>query len=192
MLERSWMLTRRLTLLTEDLLAAATIEHGDLVVTPELLDLSQQLGECASCFPDLDLELECPPGLATYADPLRLQQILANLVRNAQKHGAEPVLIAAGPDPVQPGGVTIRVSDAGGGVPATFVPKLFERYSQGTETATGGSGLGLSVVRDLVSAHHGTIRYDRPGNAFVFTLPPLAVHDAMDVALRLVPRVGSS
>ncbi len=94
MLERSWMLTRRLTLLTEDLLAAATVEHGDLVVTPELLDLNQQLVECATCFPDLDLELYCAPGLAAYADPLRLQQILANLVRNAQKHGAEPVLIS--------------------------------------------------------------------------------------------------
>ena len=178
MLERSWMLTRRLTLLTEDLLAAATLEHGDLVVTPEPLDLDQQLGECASCFPDLDLELDCPPGLAAYADPLRLQQVLANLVRNAQKHGAEPVLIAAEADPALPGGVTIRVSDAGPGVPEAFVPRLFERYSQGTSTATGGSGLGLSVVRDLVRAHHGTVSYDLADNAFVFTLPPASHHDA--------------
>jgi signal transduction histidine kinase len=154
MLDRSWMLTRRLTLLTEDLLAAATLEYGDLVVTPAVLELSQQLVECATCFPDLDLELDCPPGLAAYADPLRLQQILANLVHNAQKHGAEPVLIVAAPDPVVPVGVTIRVSNAGPGVPATFVPRLFERYSQGSSTASGGSGLGLSVVRDLVSAHH--------------------------------------
>jgi signal transduction histidine kinase len=172
MLERSWMLTRRLTLLTEDLLAVATLEHGDLVVTPELLDLNQQLVECATCFPDLDLELDCPPGLAVYADPLRLQQILANLVRNAQKHGAEPVLIAAAPDPAFQDGVTISVSDAGLGVPTAFVPRLFERYSQGTKTATGGSGLGLSVVRDLVRAHHGTVRYHSVRNAFVFTLPP--------------------
>ncbi len=180
MLERSWMLTRRLTLLTEDLLAAATLEHGDLVVSPELLDLNQQLGECATCFPDLDLELECPAGLAAYADPLRFQQILANLVRNAQKHGAEPVLIAAAPDPLGSGGVVIRVSDAGQGVPATFVPRLFDRYTQGTETATGGSGLGLSVVRDLVSAHGGNIHYEHAGNAFVFTLPPSSMPDSVD------------
>ena len=172
MLDRSWMLTRRLTLLTEDLLAAATLENGDLMVTPEVLELGQQLVECATCFPDLDLEVDCPPGLAAYADPLRLQQILANLVRNGQKHGAEPVLITATPDPALPGGVTIRVSDAGPGVPAAFVPRLFERYSQGASTANGGSGLGLSVVRDLVSAHHGTVRYDRATNTFVFTLPP--------------------
>ncbi len=181
MLDRSWMLTRRLTLLTEDLLASATLEYGDLVVTPEVLELSQQLMECATCFPDLDLEVDCPPGLAAYADPLRLQQILANLVRNAQKHGAEPVLIVAAPDPAFPGGVTIRVSDAGPGVPATFVPKMFERYSQGSSTATGGSGLGLSVVRDLVSAHHGTVSYDRPGNVFAFTLPPPSNHAATQI-----------
>ena len=172
MLERSWMLTRRLTLLTEDLLAVATLENGDLVVTPEPLDLDQQLGECASCFPDLDLELDCPAGLPAYADPLRLQQILANLVSNAQKHGAEPVLIGAGPDPHGGGGVAIRVSDAGPGVPAAFVPRLFDRYTQDTATATGGSGLGLSVARDLVGAHHGTIDYDIARNAFVLTLPP--------------------
>ena len=177
MLDRSWMLTRRLTLLTEDLLAAATVEYGDLIVSPEVLELNQQLVECATCFPDLDLELNCPPGLAAYADPLRLQQILANLVRNAQKHGAEPVLIAAAPDPAVAGGVTIRVSDAGPGVPVTFIPRLFERYSQGSSSATGGSGLGLSVVHDLVEAHHGTIRYDLAGNVFVFTLPPASHRD---------------
>ena len=178
MLDRSWMLTRRLTLLTEDLLAAATLEHGDLAVRPVLLDLDLQLGECASCFPDLDLELDCTPDLAAYADPLRLQQILVNLVRNAQKHGAEPVLIAAAPDPQQPGGVHVRVSDAGPGVPATFVPRLFDRYTQGPATAAGGSGLGLSVARDLVTAHHGTIHYERSGNAFVVTLPPSSVGEA--------------
>ncbi|QIG44657.1 hypothetical protein G5V58_19405 [Nocardioides anomalus] len=174
MVERSWMLTRRLTLLTEDLLAAATLEHGDLVVTPEPVDLDQQLRECAACFPDLDLQLHCPTGLAAYADPLRLQQVLANLVRNAQKHGAEPVLISARPDPALPGGVTISVADAGPGVPAGFVPRLFDRYTQVADTATGGSGLGLSVVRDLVLAHGGDIHYDRARNAFVFTLPPPA------------------
>jgi len=187
MLERSWMLTRRLTLLTEDLLAAATLQNGDLVVTPEVLDMTQQLGECASCFPDLDLELDCPPGLLAYADPLRLQQVLANLVRNAQKHGAEPVRIAAAPDPLDPGGVTVTVSDAGPGVPETFVPRLFERYTQETDTATGGSGLGLSVVRDLVIGHHGQVHYDVATNAFVFTLPSRAHQPAPSGAAATAP-----
>ena len=164
--ERSLMLTRRLTLLTEDLLAATTFEHSDLVLTPADLDLSEQLAECATGFPDLDLRIECPRGVQVYADPLRLQQILTNLVRNAQKHGAEPVTVDVSPDPE----VTIRVCDAGEGVPEAFIPRLFERYSQGARAA-GGAGIGLSVVHDLVQAHRGTIRYDLTEPAFIVTLP---------------------
>ena len=67
--------------------------------------------------------------------------------------------------------VVIRVSDAGPGVPETFIPRLFERYSQGPDHAPGGSGLGLSVARDLVGAHYGTVRYDLTEPAFIVTLP---------------------
>jgi signal transduction histidine kinase len=165
--ERSLMLTRRLTLMCEDLLAATTTEHSDLVITPVDLDLSQQLVECASGFPDLDLRIACPRGVHVHADPLRLQQILSNLVRNAQVHGAEPITVDVSPDPQT---VTIRVSDAGEGVPEFFIPRLFERYSQGAR-ATTGAGIGLSVVHDLVQAQRGTIRYDLTQPAFIVTLP---------------------
>jgi signal transduction histidine kinase len=67
--------------------------------------------------------------------------------------------------------VVFRVSDAGQGVPESFIPRLFERYSQGPDHAPGGSGLGLSVARDLVRAHHGTVRYDLTEPAFIVTLP---------------------
>ncbi len=147
MLDRSWMLTRRLTLLTEDLLAAATLEHGDLVVTPEVLDLNQQLVECATCFPDLDLEVECPPGLAAYADPLRLQQVLANLVRNAQKHGAEPVRDRRRTRPAGPGRrrdprLRRRPRRAAGGRPAplrALQPGLLDRHRRLRARALRGS-----------------------------------------------------
>ena len=168
--ERSLMLTRRLTLMCEDLLAATTNEHSDLVITPTDLDLSQQLVECASGFPDLDLRIACPRGVHVYADPLRLQQILSNLVRNAQIHGAEPITIDVSPDPET---VTIRVCDAGEGVPEFFIPRLFERYAQGAR-ASSGAGIGLSVVHDLVQAQRGTIRYDLTQPAFIVTLPVAA------------------
>ena len=165
--ERSLILTRRLTLLSEDLLAATTSEHNDLALTPDDLDLSDQLAECATGFPELDLRIACPPRLHVHADPLRLQQILSNLVRNAQKHGAEPVTIDVSATDTE---VTLRVGDAGEGVPETFIPRLFERYSQGARAA-GGAGIGLSVVHDLVQAHHGSIRYDLTDPAFIVTLP---------------------
>ena len=165
--ERSLMLTRRLTLLSEDLLAATTNEHSDLVIKPADLDLSLQLAECASGFPDLDLRIDCPRGVRVHADPLRLQQILSNLVRNAQVHGAEPIVLEVFSDALV---VTIRVCDAGEGVPEAFIPRLFERYSQGAR-AVSGAGIGLSVVHDLVQAHGGTIRYDLTRPAFIVSLP---------------------
>lgn len=167
--ERCLVLVRRLSLLTEDLQAAAVAAHGDLEVLPELLDVESQLAECAGGFPGLDLRIHCEPDLVVWADPLRLQQTLSNLIRNAEKHGAEPVQVTAAAEP--DGMVVFRVSDAGTGVPESFIPRLFERYSQGPDHAPGGSGLGLSVARDLVRAHHGTVRYDLTEPAFIVTLP---------------------
>jgi signal transduction histidine kinase len=167
--ERCLVLVRRLSLLTEDLQAAAVAAHGDLEVLPELLDVESQLAESAAGFPGLDLRIDCPPGLVAWADPLRLQQILANLIRNAERHGAEPISVRVGSEP--DGMVVFRVTDAGPGVSETFIPRLFERYSQGPDSAPGGSGLGLSVTRDLVRAHGGTVRYDLTDPAFIVTLP---------------------
>jgi len=167
--ERCLVLVRRLSLLTEDLQAAAVAEQGDLEILPELLDVESQLAESAGGFPGLDLRIDCQPGLVAWADPLRLQQILSNLIRNAERHGAEPVEVRVGSEP--DGMVVFRVTDAGPGVSETFIPRLFERYSQGPDSAPGGSGLGLSVTRDLVRAHGGTVRYDLTQPAFIVTLP---------------------
>lgn len=167
--QRCLVLVRRLSLLTEDLQTAAVAAHGDLEVLPELLDVESQLAESAAGFPGLDLRVDCQPGLVAWVDPLRLQQILANLVRNAERHGAEPVSVRVRSEP--DGMVVFRVSDAGPGVSETFIPRLFERYSQGPDSAPGGSGLGLSVTRDLVRAHGGTVRYDLTDPAFIVTLP---------------------
>jgi signal transduction histidine kinase len=167
--ERCLVLVRRLSLLTEDLQAAAVAAQGDLEILPELLDVESQLAESAGGFPGLDLRIDCQPGLVAWADPLRLQQILSNLIRNAERHGAEPVGVRVRSEP--DGMVVFRVTDAGPGVSETFIPRLFERYSQGPNSAPGGSGLGLSVTRDLVRAHGGTVRYDLTEPAFIVTLP---------------------
>lgn len=167
--ERCLVLVRRLSLLTEDLQAAAVAAHGDLEVLPELLDVESQLAESAAGFPGLDLRIDCQPGLVAWVDPLRLQQILANLIRNAERHGAEPISVRVRSE--SDGMVVFRVTDAGPGVSETFIPRLFERYAQGPGSAPGGSGLGLSVTRDLVRAHGGTVRYDLTEPAFIVTLP---------------------
>lgn len=168
MVARSQLLTRRLTLMTEDLLAVATASNGDLSISATRLDVADALAECTSGFPDLDVRTSTEPGLVVHADPLRLQQVLANLVRNAQNYGREPVTLEAHEEP---GTVVFNVSDAGDGVPAEFVPHLFESYTRAVGNAVHGSGLGLSVVRALVTAHGGSVSYLPESNTFRVRLP---------------------
>ncbi|WP_370038076.1 MASE4 domain-containing protein [Nocardioides sp.] len=167
---RSEAISRRLTLMTEDLVVAGSKAPVSLV--PAALALPDELAVLAQGFPGLDLRLDCPAGLRVWADPLRLQQVLANLVGNAQKYGAEPVVLAASPDPGRgPGAVRITVGDAGAGVPPRFLPRLFEPYARAEGTGVHGTGLGLSVVRDLVERHGGSVAYEPGDRLFVVRLP---------------------
>lgn len=166
--DRCLMLTQRLTLLTEDLLAVASAKHGGLAVQPEDADLARELSLSAAGFPDLDLRIECFEPVTVRVDTLRLQQILANLVGNAAKYGASPVTVFAG---TRDGMALIEVSDAGEGVPEDFIPHLFERYTRAPGTTATGSGLGLSVVRDLLDLHDGSITYLPDIHVFEVLLP---------------------
>lgn len=166
--ERSRVLAHRLTLMTEDLLAVAAQGRRQLAVNVVEADVSTELAAAAAVFPDLDLRVEAPEGLRVLADPLRLQQVVANLVSNARKYGAEPVLLRAWDEP---GRVAIAVSDAGPGVPESFVPRMFEAYSRVEGSGVHGTGLGLSVVRDLVERQGGSVAYEPVGNRFVVRLP---------------------
>ncbi|MEU4160036.1 MASE4 domain-containing protein [Actinoplanes sp. NPDC026670] len=173
MLGRADSLTRRLSLLTEDLLAVSTLDHGELHVSPTDLDLADALGECARTFPRNDVHADCPPGAVVHADPLRLQQMLANYVRNSIKYGRAPIVLSAA---VRDGTAEIRVRDHGPGVPAEFVPRLFDRFSRADEAKVSemsGSGLGLSIVATLAASHGGRVWYEPadPGACFVFTVP---------------------
>jgi signal transduction histidine kinase len=165
---RSAVLAQRLTLMVEDLLAVAGRGSSVLSVTTRDLDLAVELAAAAAVFPDLDLRISCGPGLRVRADALRLQQVLANLLTNARKYGAEPISLAGSGIG---GDVVVEVSDAGPGVPAAFVPQLFEPWTRAEGTDTHGTGLGLSVVRELVERQGGTVGYEPDGNRFVVRLP---------------------
>jgi two-component system, OmpR family, sensor histidine kinase BaeS len=125
-------------------------------------------------------------------DEKRLGQVLGNLLNNALHHtpsgGQVDVALSA-----QDGIVEIRVVDSGEGIAAADLPHIFDRFYRGDRSRSrqsGGSGLGLSIVRQLVDAHGGRIQVESPppgleqGSAFVIHLPAnqqLLRHDSLAV-----------
>lgn len=109
-------------------------------------------------------------------DPDRLQQIVWNLLANAVKFtgagGQVTVALQAGTD-----SVALSVADTGEGIPAAFVPDLFQRFRQADPSASrrhGGLGIGLSLVRQLVELHGGRIEVqtrEGEGSTFTVTFP---------------------
>jgi signal transduction histidine kinase len=110
-------------------------------------------------------------------DPDRLQQVVTNLLTNAIKFtpaGGNVRLQLRGVD----SGVEIEVTDSGCGISAEFLPRVFEAFAQARDVAkgaNGGLGLGLTIVRNLVQMHGGTIRVCSEGESkganFIVTLP---------------------
>jgi signal transduction histidine kinase len=93
------------------------------------------------------------------ADPDHIYQIFVNLLVNARRYGAPPIRISIESDDRD---VTVRVSDEGEGVPAEFVPHLFDDFTQAPHTGRAqGSGLGLAIVKGLVETEGGEVWYER-------------------------------
>jgi len=117
------------------------------------------------------VHLRIPDEFTVFADPRRLEQIVANLVENALVHGAPPVVV----DATQLDNmVEVAVTDHGGGVPPALIPTLFSRLdtlSRHDRDRTAGTRLGLFLVKGLVEAMGGRIWYDPvEGNGSVFRL----------------------
>lgn len=117
---------------------------------------------------------------AVWGDPGRLQQVMVNLLSNAVKftpeQGAIEVALRRAGEWAE-----ISVADSGAGIPAAFLPHLFERFRQadGTQAARqGGLGLGLAIARHLVELHGGQVRAESPGEGrgavFTVRLPLMA------------------
>jgi two-component system sensor histidine kinase BaeS len=169
---------RMLTGLVEDLRTLALAEAGTLALHRETTDLSVLAHEVAASFEALAaqarvlLRVETPDSLPLVElDPLRIRQVIGNLVANALRYapaGSE-ILIAAEPGVDR---ITLSVVDGGPGIAPEVLPHLFDRFARSAESR--GSGLGLAIARRLVEAHGGTIRAERPaagGTAIRFELP---------------------
>ena len=156
----------------EDLLDSARITTGKLRIEPALIKLVPVLQAAvdtvrpAASAKGVTLVLDCEPKpTEALGDPARLQQIVSNLLTNAIKFTPEGgrVSLAMKHDADQ---IRIIVSDTGEGIEPGFLPFVFQRFSQADTSSArrfGGLGLGLSLVKDLVELHGGTISAQSEG-----------------------------
>jgi two-component system sensor histidine kinase AdeS len=120
------------------------------------------------------VRLSCDPRVVVFADPIRLNQIVLNLLSNASKYSFEGDVVDVAVSQGR-GRVTISVVDHGPGIEPAERRRVFEPYVRGSATSgVSGLGLGLSIVRALVEAHGGDVRVRETaggGTTFVVSLP---------------------
>ena len=186
---------RRLHRTAETLLDATLLDSGRLIVQPVPIRLAHLLEECqasAGIGNAERLHIDLPPHLrdrTVLGDRVRLPEVLGNLVSNALKYSGDdrPVVVTAED---RPDGIRIAVSDAGPGIPAQDLPRIFDRYYRASDgrVRANGAGLGLSVSREIVRAHGGQLEVQsEPGRGSTFTvcLPPADLEEPMgETALR--------
>ncbi len=179
--------------LLDDVLDVSRIEAGKLLLEPlptDVRDIAQQavaLLQEAAAAKGLALRLRVAPEVprAVVVDPLRLQQVLINLASNAVKFtdaGHVEVRVRVAGD-----ALAFEVADTGVGMSDSETARIFEAFEQADASVTrrhGGSGLGLTITRNLVEMMGGTIAVAsqrRVGSTFTVTLP-LALAEAPDEA----------
>jgi signal transduction histidine kinase len=124
---------------------------------------------------DLTVTLNCPKDFQIYADPLRLEQIVLNLLDNAKKYSPAHTQVTVAV--VQKKQRTIiSITDQGIGIPSDEIPFIFDklyRVEKSRSRSLGGSGIGLAVVKELVEAHGGDIQVSSvlgQGSTFTITI----------------------
>ncbi|MFC0435279.1 ATP-binding protein [Kutzneria buriramensis] len=149
--------------LVRKLLTASRIDAGGSPVIESVSVFEVVVEQLAEIAQRRDhLRVSVPDGLVAVVDRAEFRQMLTNYLENALSYGEPPVEIAAR---ATAGWIEIRVTDHGPGVPASFVARLFERFSRGpgSERRGEGTGLGLWIVRNLARANGGEAWYE-PGH----------------------------
>jgi two-component system phosphate regulon sensor histidine kinase PhoR len=176
----------RLSRLMSDLLDASRLESDQLLLERQLIDpasLAESIVEQMRLVaPARHIVLDSEPVPSVSADPVRIEQIVTNLIDNAVKYSPENSTIEV--TVRRDGrGVRIGVADQGPGIAPSELPKLFDRYYRvsGTQAARPGLGLGLYIARGLATAHGGTLgasSREGEGSEFSLWLPGTEVDPA--------------
>jgi len=169
--------------LIEDVLDLSRIISGKLRLELQRTDVAEAVADAVSSArgladaKEIKLTVAVEPGLELLTDPVRLQQIVANLVSNAMKFtpaGGEVRVEAQRQGSI----VRLSVRDTGEGIEPSLLSAIFEPFRQADTSTTrrhGGLGLGLTIVRQLAHAHGGEVRAESAGKGagatFVVELP---------------------
>lgn len=155
----------RLGRLAADLTAASQLQGTGLRLEKSSVSLPRlvrgaavrRAATGASADVEVHVEVDADEEAMIHADELRLAQALDNLLDNAVRHGAPPLVVSGR---VRGDEVELRVTDSGPGVPADLVTRVFDRFA--TAGPTSGTGLGLYLVREIARGHAGEAVYQPP------------------------------
>ncbi|HEY6126270.1 MAG TPA: GAF domain-containing sensor histidine kinase [Steroidobacteraceae bacterium] len=180
------------TRLIDDLLDVSRAAAGKLSIDSQLVQLGTlaaavvQNNQPAANEKSIALTLRQDDNPTVWGDPERLQQVMNNVVSNAIKFSSKDgqVEVRVGRDGTL---ASVVVKDNGPGIAADFLPHMFERFRQAESTMTrrqGGLGLGLTIVRDIMALHGGTVRAESAGKDLGTT-----IH--LEFAVAEEPQAGS-
>ncbi|MGZ5261405.1 MAG: ATP-binding protein, partial [Burkholderiales bacterium] len=194
-----------LTRLVDDLLDVSRITQGKVELHLQRVEVAEVVARALEMASPLleqrhqHVAASVPQrGLAVDADPMRLSQVISNLLTNAARYTNPGGHIAITAERSQ-GHVAVRVKDDGIGIAPEMLPRIFDLFVQGhrkLDRSEGGLGLGLSIVHTLMSLHGGKVHAfsDGPdkGSEFVVELPAATVQDSQVPASPLQVAPSSS
>ncbi|KJK50104.1 histidine kinase [Lentzea aerocolonigenes] len=161
--------TSNLTRLVNDLIEVTRFDSGTAALALDDVDVAEVVSRTLR-MRGFEVSESLPAGVRAQLDPRRLDVIVANLVGNALRHGAQPVTVTLY---VEGSSLVIVVADSGPGLSADVLPHVFARFYK-ADSARGrseGSGLGLAIAWENARLHGGTLTAaNRPGGGALFTL----------------------
>ncbi len=195
----------QLVRLIDDLLDVSRITRGKLDLRKERVDLAAVIGSAVDTTRPLiessghALTITLPPQpVFLDADPMRLAQVLSNLLNNAAKYmdRGGHIWLTAVKDHLD---VVVTVRDSGIGIPAEAIPKIFDLFAQvdrSLEKSQGGLGIGLTLVKRLVEMHGGSVEARSAGvgkgSEFIARLPIVVSETGMHAPREDDARKGSA
>jgi signal transduction histidine kinase/CheY-like chemotaxis protein len=195
--------SRHLTRLVNDLLDLSRVAAGKITLKQSVVDIrdviaqSMAIVQPAATQQNVEINVHTPhKPVLIYADGVRVDQILTNVLSNAVKYTPEGGHVTVSVDDPRDGYAVVRIKDDGVGIDPERIDAIFELFAQAENAigrAQGGMGIGLALVRNLVELHNGTViaRSDGPGKGSEFevqlplaTPEQIAEHQSTEIAER--------